>query len=339
MGSHHESRENSKIQSRSRSAASAEYASGHSDPGCERESNEDRFFIFYREDMAAYFLFDGMGGQPAGETAAQISADVILSSLTDLEGGDLSQFMTNLIGLAQEQVLLRAEDPEAAGMGTTVVGIINRHDEVVIGAVGDSRAYHITKKAVTQLTCDHTLVQQLVDAGQISEHDALVHPQSHILTRCVGSKLDFVVDTWRYRLLRSSKSGAPQEWLMLCSDGLYSLVREEEVGAIVLHHSSEEAARKLIELARLRGGFDNITAVVIPLFGEMIECSGNSQQDLNRQSSPSLPEDLSNSSEFCDAGFIRETRGYWFGQNSFAMVLSVIALIITIFWLALFTDR
>lgn len=339
MGSYHESRENNKIRSRTKGAAGAESASGQTDPGCERESNEDRFFIFNREDMAAYFVFDGMGGQPAGEAAAQISADVILNALKSFEDGDLTQGMSRMIGLAQEEVLLCGKEPEAAGMGTTVVGVISRENEVVVGAVGDSRAYHITKRAVTQLTCDHTLVQQLVDAGQISERDALVHPQSHILTRCLGSNLDFIVDTWRYQLVGSSKSHTPQEWLMLCSDGLYSLVREEEIGAIVLHHPADEAIRKLIELARLRGGFDNITAVVIPLYGKMIEYPSTAEQLADREVAPDLPEDFRDDSEFSEVSFMAATRQRCFSWNGMTAIFSVIAFIMTIVWLTLITER
>jgi serine/threonine protein phosphatase PrpC len=339
MGWYHELRENSKGRTRSKSARGELRASGLSDPGCERESNEDRFLIFVREDMAGYFVFDGMGGQPAGEAAAQISADVIHGALRIFKEGDLTGCMSHVIELAQQEVLSRAQDPASAGMGTTVVGVLTRDDEIVVGAVGDSRAYHIRRGTVTQVTCDHTLVQQLVDAGQISAHDALVHPQSHILTRCLGSRLDFAVDTRRYQLVSSSTGRTSQEWIVLCSDGLYSLVSDEELGAIVLNYPEDQATSKLIEIARSRGGFDNITAIVIPLPGQLIDPVTATRDTLKRESMPLPPKDLSRVSDLMAASLNIGPRRHMYKRIGAVALLSALALIITVVWLVLFIER
>jgi serine/threonine protein phosphatase PrpC len=339
MGSHHESREQGKVSARSKSALGVAPASGRSDTGCERESNEDRFLIFNRDDMAGYFVFDGMGGQPAGETAAQISVDVIQNALSVFEEGDLAKCMSDVIELAQEEILSRGKDSESAGMGTTVVGVLNRGNEVVVGAVGDSRAYHIKAGSVTQITSDHTLVQQLVDAGQISAYDALVHPQSHILTRCLGSRLAFSIDIKRCHLEVLSVETDPQEWLLLCSDGLYSLVSDEEIGAIVLNYQADEATKKLISIARLRGGFDNITAIVIPLCGRLIEPSTNSGDELGQQNTPTGPEELLNGTEFTELVTREGHPSCPFRRIGFVTVVSALILIVTVVWLALFTKR
>jgi serine/threonine protein phosphatase PrpC len=338
MGSYHESRENRRGGRRNRAASTSFRAAGLTDAGCERSSNEDRFLIFVRDDMAGYFVFDGMGGQPAGEAAAQISADVITRALHEFREGDLRLFMSYAIELAQEELLSRRGDPSTEGMGTTVVGVVTRGSELVIGAVGDSRAYHIRRGAVTQVTSDHTLVQQLVDAGQISPHDALVHPQSHILTRCLGSTFDFAVDSSRYQLSPLSQKGTPDEWLLLCSDGLYSLVSDEEMAAIVFNFPPEEATQKLIAFARSRGGFDNITAVVIPLDGRVEELSEDAfpSDSLSR---PDSPQDLIARSEFCDVAQFGARRFSLWRYAWTVAVLSALALIVTAVWVSLFTVR
>lgn len=339
MGSYHESRDSKKVGTRRKSAPRAARASGRTDPGCERESNEDRFLMFVRDDMAGYFVFDGMGGQPAGEAAAEISADIIQNALSGFEGGDLANCMSSVIELAQEEVLSRGQDPDSAGMGTTVVGVLIRGDEVAIGAVGDSRAYHIGKGSVTQITCDHTLVQQLVDAGQLSAHDALLHPQSHILTRCLGSRLGFAVDVKRYELKRSFTGLSPQEWLLLCSDGLYSLVADEELWAIVLNYPPDEATRTLITIARSRGGFDNITAIVIPLHGRMIDPPGVSKDAAAQERSISLPREFSRDAGFARTVLVKRDRWRLCARIGLVAVFSAVALIVTVVWLVLFTGR
>lgn len=339
MGSFHESRENRKAGRRTRDASLNFRAVGLSDPGCERESNEDRFLVVTRGDVAGYFVFDGMGGQPAGEAAAQISADAIQQALNEFSGGDLRLFMAYAIEFAQTELLSRRGDPETEGMGTTVVGVVTRGDEVVIGAVGDSRAYHIGRGSVTQVTCDHTLVQQLVDAGQISPHDALLHPQSHILTRCLGSTLDFAVDSTRYELKGIGRKNSPDEWLLLCSDGLYSLVSDEEMGAIVLNFNSEEATEKLIALARSRGGFDNITALVIPLRGHLVDAAAQAEFRDQSKILPAPPEECSDDSVFNGARIASDTRVSVWKRAGMVAIVSALALIVAGIWFAWFTMR
>jgi serine/threonine protein phosphatase PrpC len=258
--------------------------SGRSDRGCEREANEDRFLIVQRKNLSGYFVFDGMGGQPGGEAAAQISSDVINGALNTSDGRDLISLMNDSIETAQAAILSRRGSPNTDGMGTTVVGVLIRGDEVVVGSVGDSRAYHIRGEKIAQLTNDHTLVQQLVDAGRISAQDALLHPQSHILTRCLGSESEFAIDIKRLCLNPLKKGESPNEWLLLCSDGLYSLVTEDEMVAIVLTSPPEDATQKFIQLARHRGGFDNITAVVVPIKGRLLDF--RPREDLVREDNP-----------------------------------------------------
>lgn len=245
-------------------------AFGLSDAGCERDSNEDCFLIYSQENLSGFFVFDGMGGQPAGEAAAQISAEAIRDFLQSSAEKDPTNLITEAIETAQEIVLSRTSDSNLSGMGTTVVGVLMTKEEVALGAVGDSRAYHIKLGSIEQITNDHTLVQQLVDAGKITQSDAMVHPQSHILTRCLGSELGFEVDSKSYFIESPDNSHEPQEWILLCSDGLYGLVSDEEMAAVVTNMRAAEASKRLIEIARARGGFDNITALVVPIAGRLV---------------------------------------------------------------------
>ena len=336
MGSYHESRENRRGARRNRAEVTDCNAAGLTDAGCERSINEDRFLIFDRENVSGYFVFDGLGGQPAGEAAAQISADVIKRALYEFKEGDLRLFMTYAVELAQGELISRRDEPSTAGMGTTVVGVLTRGEELVVGAVGDSRAYHIRSGSVTQITCDHTLVQQLVDAGKLSPHDALMHPQSHILSRCLGSTLDFAVDSTRYKLEPLNANEPPEEWILLCSDGLYSLISDEEMAAIVVNFPPEEAAQKLIAFARARGGFDNITAVVIPLKGRIAELS-SLPDSAERQ--PAFPQELAIQSMFSDVvKFITTGGSIWHYAWVVALGSAIMSVAIAV-WVSLFTVR
>ncbi|MFN4895177.1 MAG: PP2C family protein-serine/threonine phosphatase [Pseudomonadota bacterium] len=330
MSSYHESGENRREFKRKGQALGGFRAAGLSDTGCERESNEDRFLIETQEEGGGYFVFDGMGGQPAGETAAAIAEDVIREMLLRSEGGDIESLMVRAIESAQEEILQRHEDPTSVGMGTTAVGVIMLGNRLVVGAVGDSRAYHINRSTISQITNDHTLVQQLVDAGQISSHDALVHPQSHVLTRCLGSRVDFSVDIRCYALKRSALKGTPEEWLLLCSDGLYSLVSDEEMRTLVVQLSADDAVSKLVELARSRGGFDNITAVIVPICGRLVAESEESDASGDFGSSPYAPRNFRGPSELESGSAIQDESVLSWRRLGAVIVLSAIVSILSV---------
>ncbi len=240
------------------------------DTGCERPKNEDRFLVLKAALGMGYFVFDGMGGEPGGEAAAQLSVDTVRSHFEKASGSDPTEMLREALQSAHDVIALRRQNPKFSSMGTTVVAALCSGNQVVIASVGDSRAYYIAGGAARQLTSDHTFVQQLVDLGHVRPEDALMHPQSHILTRCLGSAVGFGIDIYRF-WVASSVQENQQGALLLCSDGLYSLVSEPDMAAIVGAYSPLEACTKLIELARERGGYDNITAVVIPLAGELCD--------------------------------------------------------------------
>lgn len=242
-----------------------------SDPGCERPNNEDRYLVARSPVGTGYFVFDGMGGEPNGEAAAQVSSDTIKEFFSQQSNRDPQEALCASIEVAQQKLLATRTFPHrAGGMGTTVVAACITASRLAIAAVGDSRAYRVRAGTIEQLTSDHTIVQQLVDAGQLEAKDALVHPQAHVLTRCLGSAISFKIDCISF-VIEASDSGEGADSLVLCSDGLYSMVSDEEIADVVSQMSPEVAVKQLVGMARARGGFDNITVVVIPVGGFLRE--------------------------------------------------------------------
>lgn len=239
------------------------------DRGCVREVNEDRFLTLESPVGSAYFVFDGMGGERGGEAAAQLAFEIVRTAFQESTADDDAEaILRGALSRAHQTILLRRSNPALSSMGTTVVGIVVRGREVIVASVGDSRAYLMHDQAAQQLTSDHTFVQQLVDEGHIQPQDALLHPQSHILTRCLGSSVACDIDVRRFWVWPKT-SDDPAESLLLCSDGLYSLVSEGEMACVVAQELPTVACAKLVQLARERGGFDNITTIVVPLSGQL----------------------------------------------------------------------
>jgi serine/threonine protein phosphatase PrpC len=236
------------------------------DSGCEREVNEDRFLTVKTPVGDAFFVFDGIAGEAGGGAAAQVSADVIEQYLLQAQPGELQDLIRDAVLHAHRKLLDIKKTGETPGMGTTVVGALVRGSEVVVASVGDSRAYRISAEGIQQITSDHTLVQELVDAGIIAPEDALVHPQSHILSRCLGTDGQFEADVFRLWAW-PAESGRPGDAIVLCTDGLYSLVSNYELCDIVRQSSPEAAVQQLVSIARHRGGFDNITALIVSFSG------------------------------------------------------------------------
>jgi serine/threonine protein phosphatase PrpC len=238
-----------------------------SDPGCEREGNEDRCLVSESPSGVGYFVFDGVAGERGGDVAAQLALEAVEQHLCEApEGDDAQAILRGALELAHKKILEVQGAQSLKGMGTTACAALLRDSEVVIAHVGDSRAYLISDGEIQQVTCDHTLVQQLVEAGKIAAEDALIHPQSHILTRCLGSEFDSAIDSAKFWIWPCESQSA-SDTLVLCTDGLYSLVTDQQLCEIVSQLEPNEAVQYLIHLARERGGFDNITAVVIRLGG------------------------------------------------------------------------
>ncbi len=237
------------------------------DIGCERDINEDRYSSVQLDGASVWVVCDGMGGAVGGELAAQLAIETIKRSIESSNGEVGPLELADAIQEANRVIVLRRQNPAFSGMGTTVVSALVTGEEMHVMHAGDSRAYSVGSNGIQQLTVDHTYVQDLVNKGMISEEEALVHPQSHVLTRCLGGELKVSLDIASYSLIPSSELS----FLMLCSDGLYSLVDDNEFHEIIFRSSPQEACITLVELARERGGYDNITVAVLPMQYELAE--------------------------------------------------------------------
>lgn len=240
------------------------------DVGCEREINEDRYAVVDAPSGRGWIVCDGMGGSLGGELAAQLAIDAVRRALEARDFETTSEALRTAIEEANRIIVLRRQNPAFSAMGTTVVAALVQNDEVVITHAGDSRAYLVRNGELQQLTVDHTYVQDLVDRGAITQEEAMTHPQSHVLTRCLGADPRIELESQNYWIWELGE-GETQDKLVLCSDGLYSLVGDEEIAEIVSSRTPQEACVQLVELAKVRGGYDNITLAVLPLEGRLHE--------------------------------------------------------------------
>lgn len=231
------------------------------DTGLVRTSNEDNLRVV--PDLAFFAVADGMGGHRAGEVASGTALQVMERELIKRlgSGEEPGSALSKAVKEANRSILeLSGRNPELAGMGTTITACLaTRANELLIGQVGDSRAYLIRGDGIVQLTEDHSLVQELVRNGGISEEQAFVHPQRNVLTRAVGTDYSLEVDLYRvgYR---------PGDLLLLCTDGLTGYLRPPDLLLTVRSAPDLEAAvQALLEKALRAGGNDNITIILVEL--------------------------------------------------------------------------
>ncbi len=198
---------------------------------------------------------DGMGGHVGGEVASRVAVEAAVAA----EGSPEERVVA-----ANRAVVARVlAEPALSGMGTTLtVAEIDEHGKLSIGHVGDSRAYLFRDGALTRITTDHSVVAELLEAGRITEEEVHTHPQRSLVTRALGMARWIDVDTFSEQL-------RPGDRVLLCSDGLTTMLSDDEVGAALRTcESAEEAAQALVDLANQAGGHDNITVVVVDAAGQ-----------------------------------------------------------------------
>jgi protein phosphatase len=227
---------------------------GSTDVGRQRDTNEDALLV----SPPFFAVADGMGGAKAGEVASHLATDVFQED----DGGDDSP-ETRLAHIAREAnrriYELSSKDEARRGMGTTLTAAMVTGREVSIGHVGDSRAYRLRDGQLDQLTKDHSLVAELERRGEITPEAAESHPQRSIITRALGPEPEVDVDTYTI-------NGKPGDVYLLCSDGLTSMVSDDEVASILRAAANlEEGAEALVRAANQSGGKDNITVVLFRL--------------------------------------------------------------------------
>ncbi len=230
------------------------------DIGKLRSSNED---FVYASDQAVgnldnlMIVADGMGGHNAGDVASHCTVEAVISYLQQEQKEKRPvPLLYQAIHYANEQVLRKAsESPEFEGMGTTLVAASIRNGCLYVANVGDSRLYLIDQD-ITQITTDHSLVEEMVRMGEIKRKDARSHPDKNVITRAVGVGAPIQIDFFDVKLEKG-------DWILLCSDGLTNMLEDRDILQIIKKAAMpEEAARQLIKEANKNGGKDNISVVL-----------------------------------------------------------------------------
>jgi protein phosphatase len=220
------------------------------DVGRARERNEDA----YLAAPPLYAVADGMGGHRAGDVASTLAMQV----LSQVANGGRWDMLAEQIRRANHAIIERSRDDQSlSGMGTTMTATYLDGSEVHLAQVGDSRAYLLRDGELRPITTDHTLVHEMVERGQITAAEAEHHPQRSILTRALG--VDEPVDVDEFTI--EAREG---DRILLCSDGLHSMVSDEDIERVLLDvRDPQQAADRLVEMANQAGGMDNITVIVM----------------------------------------------------------------------------
>lgn len=221
--------------------------------GCVRDHNEDSLLV----SAPLFAVADGMGGHEGGEIASEIAVQILRRQAPRTPD---AQALGTAIEAANYEIIKAAQDGRGReGMGTTMTAAILKDTRLIIGQVGDSRAYLFSNGTLHQLTRDHSLMADMIDAGQITPEEARVHPNRSVITRALGSSLYTQPDLYELNVQDKDR-------LLLCSDGLSSVVEESAITRILARCDDPQAcADQLIQAALDAGGPDNITAIVIDI--------------------------------------------------------------------------
>jgi protein phosphatase len=228
------------------------------DVGAVRERNEDACYV--DPDGRFAILADGMGGHGAGDVASAMAVDVVRTCLAAIPGvrpREARTLLERAVRLANDAVLTRSRhESDKAGMGTTLDVVLVIGGEAFVAHVGDSRVYLVSDGAAQRLTADHTVAEVMRQAGQLTEEEARVSPARSVLCNAIGVSEATRVDHAHARLRRGDR-------ILLCSDGLYEYLPDDEVATRVAAGTADDALAAMVAHARQAGGHDNITGVVL----------------------------------------------------------------------------
>lgn len=235
-------------------------SSGLTDKGSKRSNNQDS--IFFSDSPVGplpnlYIVADGMGGHRAGDQASKMAINITIEFVekSTLEN-PIAILKRAMIYANNEIYKASSKDPELAGMGTTMVVAVVIDSKLYVANVGDSRLY-IINDDITQITMDHSLVEELIRNGELERKKGRNHPEKNIITRAMGSKDEVVPDFFEIDL-------KPEDKILICSDGLSNMVEDDEIKDIIVeHYNLDDMAQALVDRANYYGGADNISAVII----------------------------------------------------------------------------
>ncbi|MBQ9929844.1 MAG: Stp1/IreP family PP2C-type Ser/Thr phosphatase [Oscillospiraceae bacterium] len=237
---------------------------GITDPGCVRTQNQDTYLIEKLDrDSVLCIVCDGMGGAKSGNVASTLAAEVFVEEVRQIftpgmDPDDVEQMMRRAVKLANFTVYDQAMQlEEFSGMGTTLVALLVQDQEVTIVNVGDSRAYLVSSSGIRKLTTDHSVVQMMVDRGELTPEQARNYPGKNYITRAIGPETVAECDVFHLDVQRG-------DCLLLCSDGLSNMVDDQEILFEVVHGTNKEnCCQRLLDIAKNRGAPDNVTGVLV----------------------------------------------------------------------------
>lgn len=230
--------------------------------GMVRPDNQDSYAAFEWDGAMFGLVADGMGGHVGGKTASQMVVESICSQVKEschvqLSEAEVCELFVECFKRANLLVFERAQkEPELAGMGTTATLVMVRDGRIVVAHAGDSRAYLVADGCAVQMTADHTLIQDLMDKGEITRQQAQQHPKRHMITRALGTEADIQTDIYT----------GPYEGqtVIVCSDGLTNMLTDKKIAAVAGRSESlESIVQTLVSEANRAGGLDNVTVVAM----------------------------------------------------------------------------
>jgi protein phosphatase len=239
-----------------------ERSSGATDKGPRRAENQDAFWIPDQDtplDLGAlYLVADGVGGQQDGAVAALLAVETVRQEFYELrrQGKPIPDALKEALERANRKIIDEAQKREVRKMGATFVAAVQDTNKLIVAHVGDARAYLVRQGELRQLTRDDTWVQRQVDAGLISEEEAIKHEFRNVVTQVLGNKAEITVN------LSQSHELLADDAILLCSDGLYDIVPDKRLKSLTSENDPQSAARMLVEAAIDAEATDNITAVV-----------------------------------------------------------------------------
>ena len=237
---------------------------GLTDPGCVRNQNQDAYQMEQLDrNTALCIVCDGMGGAKSGNIASTLAVDVFVQEVrrswtASMPQEKINQMLYSAVKLANFTVYDQAQQfEEFDGMGTTLVAVLVHNRHVTVIHVGDSRAYRINTDGIWQMTRDHSLVQMMVERGELSQEMAKSYPGKNFITRAIGTEPIVDCDISHLELSKG-------EFLVLCSDGLSNVLDDQEILFEVIHGvNKQDCCQRLLDIAKNRGAPDNVTSVLV----------------------------------------------------------------------------